>query len=273
MDNKHILRRVRSSAVGPILNFPRRFIANFPTAAAPAINFGKWLFTSREDTNFTYGLTRSNMRHLAHMISIVTGKPSQQALDFIDEANSDQELRQHIISRMQSGPDRYYSDARADFAKRLGWYALVRIAKPELVVETGVDKGLGAVVIASALLKNGKGRYLGTDIDPTAGRLLSGKYAQVGTVLYGDSITSLGNLAEKIDIFINDSDHSAEYEAREYQVIEGKLSDGAFVIGDNAHATDMLMEWSERKNRNFLFWREQPLSHWYPGAGIGISFP
>ncbi len=25
--------------------------------------------------------------------------------------------------------------------------------------------------------------------------------------------------------------------------------------------------------RNFLFFREEPKSHWYPGAGIGIFFP
>jgi hypothetical protein len=25
--------------------------------------------------------------------------------------------------------------------------------------------------------------------------------------------------------------------------------------------------------RNFLFFKEEPEEHWYPGAGIGIAFP
>jgi len=53
----------------------------------------------------------------------------------------------------------------------------------------------------------------------------------MGKILYGDSITSLKTLSEPIDLFINDSDHSAEYEAREYQVIEPLLSEDALSPG------------------------------------------
>ena len=73
--------------------------------------------------------------------------------------------------------------------------------KPKIVVETGIDKGLGSVLLCSALLKNKEdgfeGRYYGTDINPKAGYLLSGKYLKVGEILFGDSITSLKKLEEK----------------------------------------------------------------------------
>ena len=75
-----------------------------------------------------------------------------------------------------------------------------------------------------------------------------------------------------MDLFINDSDHSAEYEAREYHTIASKLSDRAVILGDNAHATTSLYDFAMRTNRRFLFFKEEPKGHWYRGAGIGSAF-
>jgi hypothetical protein len=52
-----------------------------------------------------------------------------------------------------------------------------------------------------------------------------------------------------------------------------KLSDRAIVLGDHSHATDELKDWSERAGQRFLFWSEEPVGRWYPGAGIGFSHP
>ena len=102
---------------------------------------------------------------------------------------------------------------------------------------------------------------------------MSGVYAETGKILYGDSIESLSQLDQKIDLFINDSDHSADYEYREYLTIKDKLAENAVILGDNSHVTDKLVLFSDFTKRNFLFFREEPSNHWYPGAGIGISFP
>jgi hypothetical protein len=50
------------------------------------------------------------------------------------------------------------------------------------------------------------------------------------------------------------------------------MSPKSFVLGDNSHVTDELFKFSARTGRQFLFFKEQPKNHWYPGAGIGISF-
>jgi hypothetical protein len=266
------LKALRASRAGPTLNLPRRFVSALPVAGRTVGQVLKWTLTSREDTNFTYPIAPQNTRHLAHAIATATGADVQAVVGYINEAEADQQLKDHVIRLARSGPDRSYSDPRADFAKRLGWYAVVRVVKPAVVIETGVDKGLGAVVLAAAILKNGHGRYYGTDIDPTAGRMLSGPYAAAGEILYGDSLESLARFEREVDLFINDSDHSADYEAREYVCIEPKLSARSIILGDNAHATDALMDWSERSGRQFLFWSEKPVDHWYPGGGIGFSF-
>jgi hypothetical protein len=101
--------------------------------------------------------------------------------------------------------------------------------------------------------------------------LLTEPYNKVGSILYGDSIQSLRSIRE-IDIFINDSDHSADYERREYETIAPKLPLGGLILGDNSHCTNALAAFSEILGRQFIFFREQPKDHWHPGAGIGISF-
>ena len=140
-----------------------------------------------------------------------------------------------------------------------------------------MEKGLGSCVLARALKANaGEGHpgvYYGTDIDPAAGFLFTEPYTRYGKILYGDSIASLQSLTEPVGLFINDSDHSADYEAREYETIRPKLTENAFVLGDNAHATDKLFQFAQKTGRRFVFFSERPKDHWYPGAGIGIAFP
>jgi hypothetical protein len=236
----------------------------------------KWGFTSNENNNFTYDLTDENLLYLAHTIGIVLNKKPEEIKTYINELNNDSELKDHIIRATSNSKLKKYADCEVHFAKRLGWYAFARAMKPGLVVETGVDKGLGSVVLCSALLKNKEegfnGRYIGTDINPRAGYLLEGRYATVGKIMYGDSIQSLKTISENIDLFINDSDHSAEYEYQEYETIIGNITEDTILLGDNSHVTDKLALFSLEQKRKFLFFKEDPKNHWYPGCGIGISF-
>jgi putative aminopeptidase FrvX len=57
------------------------------------------------------------------------------------------------------------------YARRIVWYALVRIFKPNVVVESGTEKGLGSLIINRALEKNGIGQLHTLDIDIYAGSL------------------------------------------------------------------------------------------------------
>jgi Methyltransferase domain len=259
-----------------ILNFIRRV-----TYATSYFNskYGQilsWGFQSNEDTNYTYHLTESNKDYLTQLLAHMLQSDYVTIRGYITEIENDQVLRQHIQKGITQSGLAQFADQDIRYGKRLGWYALVRALKPKIVVETGVDKGLGSVVLAAALLKNKaegfEGQFYGTDINPEAGYLLSGEYQTVGKILYGDSIESLSKMTDKIDFFINDSDHSSDYEYREYETIKDKLSDVAIILGDNAHVTDKLSQFSRENNRDFLYFQEQPKNHWYPGAGNGFSF-
>ena len=251
-------------------------MSGIEAATRPARYFLTWLIRSREYTNFTYHLTQRNKAHLACFVAEVTGITYERARQYMNELDNDVVLKTHIQEYIAKSKDACFADLDVRFGRRSGWYAFVRAVKPRIIVETGVDKGLGSCVLTAALLRNAEegqpGYYYGTDINPRAGYLLQGRYAQFGRILYEDSVESLKKLTEIIDVFINDSDHSVEYEAGEYRAVENKLSHQALVLGDNAYLTDQLLKFAIRTGRSFLYFQEKPKDHWHPGGGIGVAF-
>lgn len=232
-----------------------------------------WSKLKNESTNFYYDLTSNNLGDLISLVSLICDIDAELVEKHINEINENTKLKSHIADSWQNDP--LMVDGLVGFGRRVGWYALIRLLKPRIVIETGIHQGVGACVIASALKLNSEegfpGKYYGTDIDLSAGQLFTAEYAQFGEVLFGDSIESLKLLNEEIDIFINDSDHSSDYEFKEYLTISTKLSRGSLILGDNSHSTDSLRRFSQDSKRKFVFFKEEPENHWYPGAGIGIS--
>jgi hypothetical protein len=240
----------------------------------PQIDFAKsWAKSDSENSNFLYALTPISRLNLAHTLAAIFNVSPDKVRGLFAEIEEDSVFQNHV----EQGLKRVIPGASSfSIGRRLGWYVTCRLLKPRTVVETGVDYGLGCCVICAALLRNAKegqpGTYVGTDIRTEAGELLSSPYSSVGKILYGDSLTSLADLNGPIDVFINDSDHSPNYEAKEYEVIKDKLSPEGVILGDNSHCSPSLANFSEQNGRRFIFFKEEPSQHWYPGAGIGFSF-
>jgi predicted O-methyltransferase YrrM len=271
------LRIAKTPVVGPGLLLGYRAKTALSYYRRPLGNLVRWLFESKEVVNFTYDLEPLNERYLAAAISNALDEPFSAVLGYLKEIGEDQALRNHVEGMTQKSEFALIADSHARFARRIGWHAVVRALKPGVVVETGVDKGLGSCVLAAALRKNANegfaGRYFGIDINPRAGYLFAGAYADCGSIIYGDAIQTLEQFQEPIDLYISDSDHSSEYEYREYQTVHPKLSERAIILGDNCHASDALLRFSLETSRSFFYFQEHPARHWYPGAGIGFSFP
>lgn len=266
----------RQPVFGRVIALPIRARNALGYYRQPLSSLVRWLFISREMSNYTYELEAINERYLVALVAHVTQISFDDALTYVREVHDDDDLRRHISDVTRRSEVGALADRDARFGRRLGWYAVARAIKPRVIVETGVDKGLGSCLLASALKRNAAeghpGYYYGTDINPAAGYLLDAEYRQFGEILYGDSVESLRHFDSKIDLFINDSNHSAEYEALEYTAIADKLSETAVILADNAHVTDELLQFSLNHGRHFLFLRERPANHWYPGGGIGVSF-
>lgn len=238
-----------------------------------ARNFKKsiyWLFKSKEFANFTYDLTPANKDYLAWFIANVCSVSIGEIRGYFDELESNTHLDEYISAGLRAHHRGNEIDRQAFFGRRIGWYAIVRTTKPLVVVETGTEKGLGSLVLAEALLKNGSGRLITIDMEPSAGLLIGAEYEGVIERMIDDSLLAISKI-DQIDLFIHDSDHSAEHEAREFAILQSRLTVDGIVLSDNSHATTELANWSLRHGRRFMYFAEEPLNHWYPGAGIGVS--
>lgn len=254
----------------PLIVFPHRLRLVFRHLTHQTKSGAKWLLRSKEFANFTYDLTPANKNYLAWFVSGICFTPVQEIEQYFFELESNLQLKQHISAQLRASSRGNEINGQAFFGRRLGWYAIVRATKPNIVVETGTEKGLGSLVIADALLRNGKGRLVTIDIESQSGLLLGGDWAKVVEHVIDDSLVALRNI-DNIDLFIHDSDHSADHELRELESVASHLSADGIVLSDNSHITCVLAEWSVRKNRRFSYFAEKPLDHWYPGAGIGAS--
>ncbi|MEV5210082.1 class I SAM-dependent methyltransferase [Micromonospora sp. NPDC053740] len=277
MDRIKLRRAVARTPLAPIAAFPKRLRTVARHDAKVLRRSARWLLTSREHHNYTYDLTSLSRNHLAWFVSVVCDIPIKQVRAYLGEIESDDGLRQHLLAAIAASDRRGLADKEIRYARRIGWYAIVRATRPTHVVETGVDKGLGSVVLASALLRNAQeghpGRVTSLDINPEAGYLARvAPWSDVVDLVIGDSIASISALDRPVDLFLHDSDHSRAHEKREFNAVEPKLAPDAILLTDNVTSTNVLAEHAERTGRRFLAYRETPADHWYPGDGIGVAW-
>ncbi|WP_405113001.1 class I SAM-dependent methyltransferase [Micromonospora sp. NBC_01405] len=277
MDATKLRRAIARTRLAPVAAFPKRLARVARHDAKVLRASARWLVTSREHHNYTYELTKLSRQHLAWFVSVACDVPVARVRGWFAEIEGDEELRGHIERATAEASRRGLADRQVRYARRIGWYAMVRATRPAHVVETGVDKGLGSCVLGAALLRNAAeghpGRVTSLDINPEAGYLArTAPWSEVVDLVVGDSIASIEALDRPVDLFLHDSDHSRAHEKREFDAVEPKLAPGALLLTDNVTTTNVLAEHAERTGRRFLAYRETPARHWYPGDGIGAAW-
>jgi predicted O-methyltransferase YrrM len=267
---------IRHTALGRVLLIPFRLGWALTFALRQVGVMVRWAVRSKEYYNYTYGLTDLNLAYLASYIGVVSGHEVAEIERYFHELRTDEELRALLRRRTLESPDRHNSDVEPRYGRRYGWYALVRATKPRVIVETGVDRGLGTAVLAAAIKRNAEegapGVVYATDIAPECGHLLAEPYKAFCRILLGDSVESLKAFPEAVDLFIHDSDHRPEYEWAEFLAIEPRLHPGTIVMSDNSQLTSKMREFAHRIGKTFLYFQDQPKDHWWPGDGIGAAF-
>jgi predicted O-methyltransferase YrrM len=276
-DRQKLRRTIARTPLAPIAAFPLRLSRVARHDLRVLRSSARWLVTSREHHNYTYELTALNREHLAWFVGEVCGVPVREARGWMAELEADEPLRRHIERTTVASARRGLADKQVRYARRAGWYAMVRARGPARVVETGTDKGLGTCVIAAALLRNAAegrpGRVTSVDINPEAGYLTRAEpWSGVIDLVVGDSVAALAALAVPVDMFLHDSDHSPGHERREFAAVGPKLAEGALLLTDNVTKTDVLPRYAEETGRRFLAFLERPAKHWYPGDGIGAAW-
>lgn len=104
-----------------------------------------FLLRSRETANFTYAL--ANEGELPAFVAQATGLPVRDLREYLQELAADEALHGWRCAKL----DRRDRTGRALVGRRAGRYMFVRGLKPQVVLETGADVGMGSAVLSRAL--------------------------------------------------------------------------------------------------------------------------
>jgi len=240
-----------------LIHFYRKSILNGLPGNLPSLL--KFILFDKELTNFTYDIT--NTSELTGFIAESLGMSSELAQRYERELRHDNELRESLENLYRRRPDR---NDKVGYGRRVGWYCIVRMTKPSLLVETGTHDGLGSSLLARALHRNGEeghdGLLLTFDISEGSGWLLNPGLGGDYRAIIEDTRTSLDRYlnGKKVDFFIHDSDHTPEHEMFELETALEYAANGAVFISDNAHSTSVMKDFCTKHRLDFLFWKESP---------------
>jgi predicted O-methyltransferase YrrM len=130
-------------------------------------------------------------------------------------------------------------------------YALVRIRKPSVVVETGIADGLSSRVLLTALAANGSGRLVSLDVRPGTGGLVPPELRVAWRPVIVDPRRSIEGLTEllrseaPIDLFLHDSRHTYGHMLREYRAAWPCLRPGGLLLSDDADSTFAFLDFAK----------------------------
>lgn len=241
----------------------------------PLLQSLRWYFRSKEYTNFTYDISDKCKKYLVDFIANTFGITHDEVVSYLREVEEDSELADHFLKQVPQTADRYFADLPIRYGRRIGWYAILRILKPRIVVESGVDRGVGTCVLAAAMLRNAKegygGKVIGLDINPFAGSYVAGSYSSIVEIVHGDSLAFLLTTDQSVDVFIHDSNHSAEHETQEFEQVWPKLSKNGVIISDNSNVTDCLYEFARKNSLYFCYWQEEVVNHVASPGSIALA--
>jgi predicted O-methyltransferase YrrM len=182
----------------------------------------------------------------------------------------------------RSGQGRLQAQARLEGTGRgraILLYAVVRLARPSIVVETGCFTGWDSAVLLQALGNNGHGHLYTIDLPAEEGR-----FSQVGrhsglppdlpigflvppafkdrwTLIVGDVRAELEPLLSRIpqvDLFYHDSDHSYGHMMWELTTVWPRMGPGAVAVADDISWNTAFWDFARRRGRRPVIHRRTP---------------
>lgn len=202
---------------------------------------------------------------------VFPGTTQSQALALEHELSSDEGFYSKL--------DRAMQHKRGRPTVRLGWhhflYGAVRIARPKLVLETGVFDGMSSALVLRAMERNATGTLISVDlparemIADATDRMLEGALPQgcdPGWIVpqglrsryhlhLGDSKQLLPPLLQKcgqVDVFLHDSLHTYQHQFFEYQIAWPYLIPGGLLLSDDIFWSRAFHRFARRQHVAYL---------------------
>jgi Methyltransferase domain len=230
----------------------------------------RFIFLDPELDNFTYEL--ANEHDLPAFVAGITGSSPIEAAAHMFELRTDPVLRAELDRQTRWRLD---IKRRPEYGHRLAWYALARWLKPGLIVETGVQDGLGSITLLRALERNSDegapGRLMSFDLLPGSGWLVSDRFRANWELVIGSTFDTLpGALAgHSVGMIFHDSLDSYDCEQFEFDVAM-KHADDRLILLSNRAAVGGLRDLARVHGLPYSEFHEQPL-HFYPGTPQAVA--
>ncbi len=274
----HARTLLLETAIGRfVMVVPRAGLALKAAGIGPRLGaIARWAVTSREHVNFTYDTTRDSQRLLCAAIAEIAGCPTSEVVDHLDQLLADRDLIAHVETVSRSPASRHRVDPGFKPGRRIAFYLLARVLKPRFVVEAGVDRGLGALLISHALNMNAAegfpGDYLGIEFDAEKPiPLYQGYPHRVGNITRGDSIAVVAALDRPIDLFIHDTTTEPAHVSAQLAAVAQKRSPHGVIA--STWSMPQLTEFALRGGLGILTHQEEPVGHWFSGDRVAMVFP
>lgn len=135
-------------------------------------------------------------------------------------------------------------------------YVVVRALRPNVVVETGVWRGLSSWALLAALHGNGHGELISIDFPPLdaaqqveVGHLVPQRLRRRWILEIGPSRQVLPRVlarAGSVDVFVHDSDHTTANMTREFRVAWRAMPMGGALLSDDIEANHAFVRFARR---------------------------
>lgn len=218
---------------------------------------------------YCYGV--ANVDELARDLADAFSRRQEEVRMLFDELLEDDQLQVTLARRLRLPADR----RRVEFGYRLPWYVITRLSKPRLIVETGVQSGLGSALLLRALDRNADegspGELVSVDTAPKAGWLAEDRAASPWRRLTGPSHPTLSErLADRrVGMLVHDSPHTEEVQRAEFGFALEHADDQLILVDASGVETPLLPELCQWLGVTYHLFREVPAGGFYEGVGCG----
>jgi Methyltransferase domain len=224
------------------------------------------VLTAPEPDNFTYEIANDDA--LAEWVAAAARCDAATATRLVAEPRRDAVLQARL--RAATAGHWLWTKRSPPFARRVGWYALARAAKPELIVEVGAHDGLGSLLLLRALQRNadegGAGRLVSFDINPTAGWLVGADPRwELRIQSSGEGLPAV-TAGGTVGMFVYDGWHTYDAERADLEVVADRLAPDGLLVSDDAQVTRALQQLAAERGLDYVEFQERPLHHFHPGV-------
>ena len=128
-------------------------------------------------------------------------------------------------------------------------YAIIRERQPNLIIETGIGRGVTTTFILAALLKNGKGKLISIDKGSETGQLVFNGLKLNWDKRIGKTSDILPTIIDPIDIFLHDSLHTYENMSFEFEWANQHMPSGGIIMSHDIGTNNSLYDFARKINK------------------------